>query len=339
MAGGSSGGSAALVAAGVTPLAIGSDTGDSVRKPASYCGVVGVKPTYGKISRYGIIPYASSLDHVGYFTRSVEDAALALEVLQGHDDKDMTSSFDDDQNYLEKLNGDLKGKKVLVFTNVINSIENQYINDAFKALINKMQQQGAIIEEVDFDDTLLKAILPTYYFIANCEATANHSNLDGMRFGVQQAGNTMEEIMINSRTMGLGSHIRERFVIGSFGLFEENQERMLKKAQKVRRLIVNMIKDKLDNADVLIAPASGTVAPLIDNAHTEELSDEYLIAENHMVIGNFGGFPSMTLPLGYENGLPFGVNITSSAFDEQTMFDVALGIENITGLKDAKVDL
>ncbi|MFI3284392.1 MAG: amidase family protein [Erysipelotrichaceae bacterium] len=336
--GGSSGGSAALVAAGVVPMAIGSDTGDSIRKPASFCGIVGVKPTYGKISRYGIIPYASSLDHVGYFTRSVSDAALALEVLQGYDPKDMTSAHDEEQAYSELLNSDLTGKKILVFKDVMDSLSNQNITASFEHLIEKMQAKGAIIRDVSFDAKVLKTILPAYYLIANCEATANHSNLDGLRFGMQEEADSMEEIMIASRTKGLGANIRARFVMGSFGLFDENQEKMLKKAQRVRRVIVDMINAELSQADILIAPAASVVAPLINGQSNSELSDEYLIADNHMVIGNFAGLPSMTLPLGYEEGLPFGVNITANAFSEQVMFNVALAIEEITGIKDAKVE-
>ena len=214
MAGGSSGGSAALVAAGVVPFAIGSDTGDSVRKPASFCGVVGVKPTYGRISRYGIIPYSSSLDHVGYFTRNIEDAAIALEVLAGRDDRDMTSSYEPVVEYSALVTGDIKGKKIAVLKNVIDAIKNEQTLNAFNKLMGQLKDKGAIVEEVSLDEDLLKAMLPTYYLIANCEATANHSNLDGMRFGFRQEGNSMEEIMINTRTAGFGSLLRKRFVIG-----------------------------------------------------------------------------------------------------------------------------
>lgn len=339
MAGGSSGGSAVLVASGAVDFAIGSDTGDSVRKPASFCGIVGVKPTYGRISRYGIIPYSSSLDHVGYFTRSVEDAAVALEVLAGRDDKDMTSSYKPVEPYSELLNGDLTGKKVAIFKNVMDATKNEGTSKLFFDLMKKMEEKGAIVKEVSFDDELMKAILPAYYLIANCEATANHSNLDGIRFGNTQEGNSVEEIMINTRTYGFGPLIRKRFVIGSYGLFVENQEKLFRQAQKVRRLIVNQVKACLDEFDVLVAPASTSGAPLLNDNSRDQLSNEYLIAENHMVIGNFTGYPSMTLPMGMVDGLPVGINVTSKAFDEVTMFNVALGIENITGLKDLKKEV
>lgn len=334
MSGGSSGGSAALVSSGVVPLAIGSDTGDSIRKPASFCGVVGVKPTYGRISRYGVIPYASSLDHIGYFTSNVKDASLALEVLAGRDDKDMTSSYKEVEEYSKLLNSDIKGKKIAVFKNVIDSMTNKNTISMFNDLLNKLKEKGAIIEEVSFRDDLMKAILPAYYLIANCEATANHSNLDGLRFGLSEEGSDTKEVMINTRTKGFGPLIRKRFVIGSYGLFVENQEKLFKQAQKVRRLVVEEVKKCLDEYDCLIAPASNDIAPLLDDHSRDELSDNYLIAENHMVIGNFSGYPSMTLPLGFENDCPIGVNITCSAFDEVNMFNIGLSIEESTGLKD-----
>lgn len=333
ISGGSSGGSAVLVASGALSCAIGSDTGDSIRKPASYCGVVGVKPTYGRISRYGIIPYASSLDHVGYFTTCIEDACSLLEVLAGRDDKDMTSSYKEVEPYLANLNDDVKGKKVLVFKNVIDAISNEKVKELFNNVVQNLKEDGAIVKEVSFDEKLMKAILPTYYIIANAEATANHSNLDGINFGRRASGETMEEIMINSRSEGFGPWIKKRFIIGSYALFEENQDRILRKAHKIRRLIVDEVMKELSEADVLIAPAAPSVASPIEGTSTDELSLEYLVADNHMVIGNFGGLPSLTLPMGLIDGLPVGVNVTANPFAEQTMFNISKAIENKTGLK------
>ncbi|WP_370776409.1 amidase family protein [Holdemania massiliensis] len=339
MAGGSSGGSAALVAAGVVPFAIGSDTGDSVRKPASFCGVLGMKPTYGRISRYGIIPYSSSLDHVGYFTRSALDAAEALKVLAGRDDRDMTSSYEPVPDYAAALDSDVAGRKVAIFKNVIDALGNPQVKAMFEKTVEALKDRGAIVEEVSLREDLLKAILPAYYLIANCEATANHSNLDGIRFGVQQPGESMEEIMIQSRTKGFGSLIRKRFVIGSYGLFVENQEKLFRQAQRVRRLIVENVAEVMKDYDILIAPASSDVAPKLDDHSRDELSDGYLIAENHMVIGNFTGYPSCTVPMGMLNGLPVGLNMTAKAWDEQSLFDFAAAMEEITGLKDATAEV
>ena len=337
--GGSSGGSAALVASGVVPMAIGSDTGDSVRKPASYCGVVGVKPTYGRISRYGVIPYASSLDHVGYFTRSIEDACISLEVLAGRDDRDMTSSNREVPKYSALLNSDMHGKKIAILSNVVDSIKNKETMKLFNDLMEELRKRGAVVEEYTFDEALMRAILPTYYLIANCEATSNHSNLDGIRFGVRKEGADMAEIMTNTRTEGFGPLIRRRFVIGSYGLFEENQERLFRKAQKVRRLIVDAMRECLKDYDCIIAPASGSIAPHIEGDYNEDqLSEDYLISENYMAMANFSGYPSMTVPMGFIEGCPIGVNLTTRAFDEETMFDSGKAIEEITGYKDLKVE-
>jgi aspartyl-tRNA(Asn)/glutamyl-tRNA(Gln) amidotransferase subunit A len=340
MTGGSSGGSAALVASGVVPMAIGSDTGDSVRKPASFCGVVGVKPTYGRISRYGIIQYASSLDHVGYFTRNVEDACLTLKVLAGRDDRDMTSSNKEVPDYSALLNADMKGKKIAVLGNVVKNISNAETVRIFNDLMDKLRAKGAQVDVYDFDENVMRAILPAYFIIANCEATSNDSNLDGIRFGVREEGEDMAAIMTNSRTKGFGPLIRRRFVIGSYGLFEANQERIFRKAQKVRRVVVNAMDACLKDYDAIVAPASGNIAPLIkSNEDQDALSDENLIAENYMAMANFSGYPSMTVPMGFEEGCPLGVNITCRAFEETTMFDVAKAVEDSTGYKDLMAEV
>ena len=334
ISGGSSGGSAVAVASGAVALAIGSDTGDSVRKPASFNGIVGVKPTYGRISRYGIIPYSSSLDHVGYFTTNVKDAALALEVLAGRDDRDMTSSQLPVEDYSKNLNADVKGRKILVFKNVTDAISNKDVLESFNKVVDGLREKGAVIEEVYFDETLMRALLPTYYIIANAEATANHSNLSGLLFGERKQGKSIDELMINSRTAGFGPWIKKRFVIGSYALKEDNQERIFRKAQKIRRLIVGDVMAKLKDADGLLAPAAPSTAPLINQTSTNELTDEYLVADNHMIIGNFAGLPSITLPMGYSDGLPLGVNLTCNPFKEQEMFNISSVIESITGLAD-----
>ena len=335
ISGGSSGGSAVLVASGVTPLALGTDTGDSIRKPAAFCGVVGTKPSYGRISRYGVIPYASSLDHVGYFTTNVQDAALALEVLAGRDDLDMTSSYEEVLEYSKLLEYDYKDLTFGVIDNVVDVLSDLEVKETFLKLIAELEEKGAKIKHIHFDNDLMKALFPTYFIIANAEATANHSNLDGVRFGVSKEGESMEEVMINSRTEGFSSFIKKRFVVGSYSLFEENQERVFKKAQKVRRVVCESVLKELSKVDVLIAPASGKVAPYIQSEEKQdELTDEYLIAENHMVIANFAGLPSITLPMGFKDGLPLGVNLTAKAFDEAGMFKCAKAFEDLTGLKD-----
>ncbi|MGL5979000.1 MAG: amidase family protein [Erysipelotrichaceae bacterium] len=335
ISGGSSGGSAALVAANVVPMALGTDTGDSIRKPAAYCGVVGLKPTYGRVSRYGVIPYASSLDHVGCFTRNVYDAALTLETIAGRDDHDMTTSYEPVPAYAEDLNCEMKGKRIAVFENVLEAVEDPKIKEMSLELLEKMKAQGAIVEYIRMDETLMKTMLPTYFIIANAEATSNHSNLDGIRYGMRERGDEVEEVMTSSRTLGFSSEVRKRFVIGSYALFEENQDRLLRKAQKVRRLLVAELAKALEGYDVLFAPAAGSVAPHVDDCHEDKLSSTYLIAENHMLLGNFSGYPSITIPMGYIDGLPVAVNLTAKAFQEQTLLNVACAMEHVTGLADA----
>ncbi len=333
ISGGSSGGSAVLVASGCVPFAIGSDTGDSIRKPACYNGVIGVKPTYGRISRYGVLPYASSLDHVGYFTTNVEDACLGLEVLAGRDDRDMTSSYLAVTNYKEALNADLTGKKIAVLENIQEEITDATIRENFNHLCDELVKRGAIVDRVRMNDQLLNAILPVYYLIANAEATANHSNLDGIRFGVREDGESVEEVMTNSRTKGLGSYVRKRFVIGSYTLTAENQEKLFRKAQRVRRLIVDDFNRILKDYDVILASASSDIAPLSESSCDRALVNENKVAENYMVLGNFSGCPSMSLPTGLKDGMPIGINLHAKLFDEQTMFNVAKAIEEIVDFK------
>lgn len=331
--GGSSGGSAALIAAWAAPLAIGTDTGDSIRKPAAYCGVIGVKPTYGRISRYGIIPYASSLDTVGYFTRSIADAAQALEVLAGRDDHDMTSSSLPAGHYLEDLNPNLAGQKIGVFKTVADKIADPAIKFAFDELVEKVKAAGAEVVEVEMDEKLMELIAPVYKTIANAEATANHSNLDGLRFGVRKPGASVEEVMTNSRTAGFSSYVRARFVIGSYSLFEENQDRLFRKAQKIRRLIVDAYKEIFKTVDVILAPAAVTIAPLIEQSSDVRFGEDHF-EEEHMQLANFSGYPSLTMPLGTTQGLPFGINLTARAFEEQELFNVAAGVEELIGWEE-----
>ena len=329
ISGGSSGGSAVLVAEGVVPMAIGTDTGDSIRKPASYCNIVGFKPTYGRISRYGIIPYSSSLDHVGTFTRTVKDAALALEVLAGRDDLDMTSSNLPVEHYLDAVKGDVAGKKIAIIKNIIDAIDNQETLKCFENVVNGLKAKGAIVEEVEMNQQLLRAVLPTYFLIANCEATANHSNLDGIRFGNRKEADSSEEIMMKTRTEGLCAYVRKRFVIGSYGLFVENQERLFRQAQRVRRLICEDVDRVLNEYDAFIAPASANGAPKLDAPAKDQMSDEYLVAENHMALGNFTGYPSITVPMGMTKGMPVGVNLTGRAFEEGELLNIAQAIEDL----------
>ena len=329
--GGSSCGSAAATANNIAPIGIGSDTGDSVRKPASYAGLVGFKPSWGRISRYGLFPFASSLDHVAYFTRSVEDSAIILSLLAGRDDKDATSSFKPVENYLDSLKPCISGVKIAVIKEIYDAVNDTNIKKAFDNNLEKLRSSGAIVNFVSLDIRLCKSIYPTYFIIANAEATSNNANIDGIKFGSRLDGKTYQEMMIKTRTEGFSELIKRRFLLGSYVLLRDNQKDMFLRAQKCRRLIVNAINDILKDNDVIYLPASPTTAIPFENT---AIGEERNIAEDYLAFGNFAGLPSLTLPLGKIGNLPFGGNITGRAYEEQTVFNVALAIENVTGLKN-----
>ena len=331
--GGSSSGSAAALAAGLVPFAIGSDTGDSARKPASYSGLVGFKPTWGRISRFGLFEFACSLDHVGYFTRNVKDSAILLNVLAGRDDKDFSSSFKPVDDYLAKNNEPIKGKKIAIIREIVDSIIDKNVLDAFNKNVYSLKQKGAVIDYVDVDIKLLKAIYPTYIIISCAEATSNYASLDGVNYGQRKEGKTFDEVLTKSRTEGISMIAKRRLVIGGYSLLKENADDLFIRAQKCRRLIVNAFNKIFEEYDAIYVPAAPSIAPKIDETH-DGMSDEYLIADNYMAFANMGGFPSICLPLGFEDGMPFGVNLTCKPFEEAKLFGIAREIEDSTGLSN-----
>ena len=341
MIGGSSAGSAAAVALGIVPFSIGSDTGDSVRKPAAYGGLVGFKPTYGRISRYGLFAFASSLDHVALFSRSVRDAAIVTDVLKGYDPHDMTSLRDDGICLEDSLDRDMTGRKLFYIKEICG--KDQYKDsddselketiDEFHKMIDKIRETGIVVEEVSMDKKLLEAIYPTYMCISCAEATSNNSNLTGIQFGPRGVGESVEEIMFDARTKGFSELIKRRFVLGSYILQKENQEKLFLNAGRVRRMIVDKMTEFFKEYDGMIAPCSGGPAPKFE-ATSEKLSDRYLILENHLAIGNFGGFPSITIPYGFVSDLPVGLNITGRVKEDDIVLGLASKVEEVTGLKD-----
>lgn len=340
MIGGSSAGSASAVALGIVPFSIGSDTGDSVRKPASHGGLVGFKPTYGRISRYGLFAFASSLDHVAMFTRNVRDAAIVTDVLKGKDINDMVTLNDDGKVYEDLIDRDIKGKKLFYIKEICGKDTYSDSDDTLKTtisdfhkLLDKLREEGFIIEEVSMDKALLEAIYPTYMSISCAEATSNNSNLTGIQFGPRGEGNSIEEIMFDARTKGFSELIKRRFVLGSYILQKENQEKLFLNAQRVRHMIVDKMNEFFKEYDGMIAPCSGGPAESFDSS-SEKLSDRYLILENHLAIGNFGGFPSITLPYTMINDMPVGVNITGRVREDDLVLNMAKKVEDVTGLKD-----
>ena len=333
MCAGSSAGSACAVAAGVYPFALGSDTGDSIRKPAAYCGIVGYKPTYGLLSRYGLFPFASSLDHCGVLTRNVEDAAIVTDIMKGIDEFDMTTWDSSNIHLQESLTGNIKGKKLFYIKEIcdINNYEKpanelkEHLNNFFNTL-ELLKEEGAIIEEVSIDQTLLNAIASTYVVISCAEATSNMSNLTGIIFGPRSEKKNVFEMIREHRTNGFSPLIKRRFVIGSYVLQKENQERYFKNAQRVRRLIVDKIKELFKEYDALILPvSSGPAKKLEEDKDVMDASTNVL--EEHLQIGNFGGFPSITIPNGFINNLPVGINITGNCYDDANVLNIAYTLE------------
>lgn len=333
MCAGSSSGSAAAVAAGIYPYATGSDTGDSIRKPAGYCGIVGYKPTYGMISRYGLFPFASSLDHLGVLARSVEDSAIVVDGMKGIDEKDMTSWDSSDVNLYKSLDGNVKGKKVCYIKEICDINNYPNANDELKShlknfheKIKLLEKLGVSVSEESVDQTLLNAIASTYVVISCAEATSNMSNLTGFIFGPRAEGDKWDEEMKNYRTKGFSPLIKRRFVIGSYVLQAQNKDRYFHNAQRVRRLVVDVWKDLFKKYDAVILPVGSGPAKKLEGSN-DMLDTQTQALEDHLAIGNFGGFPSITIPDGFINGLPVGLNITGNCYDDVNVLNIAYALE------------
>lgn len=340
MCAGSSAGSACAVAAGVYPYATGSDTGDSIRKPAAFCGIVGYKPTYGMISRYGLFPFASSLDHCGVLSRSVEDAAIVADNMKGIDKNDMTSWDSKDIHLYESLGKSVKGKKLCYIKEICDI--NMYKNPSeelklhlenFHKVLEKCKSLGIEIEELSVDQTLLNTVASVYVVISCAEATSNMSNLTGIIFGPRGEGNNYIEMMKDYRTHGFSPLIKRRFVIGSYVLQAQNKDRYFHNAQRARRLIVDKWKELFESYDAVILPVSSGPAKSLDK-NDDTLDESTTVLEEHLQIGNFGGFPSITIPDGFIDGMPVGLNITGKCYDDENVLNIAYNIESILGYKN-----
>ena len=336
---GSSSGSACAVASGVYPYALGSDTGDSIRKPAAYCGIVGYKPTYGMISRYGLFPFASSLDHCGVMTRSVKDAAIVVDNMKGLDPKDMTSWDSSHINLFESCTGVVKGKKVCYIKELCN-IENYPDADDelkahlenFKKTIDIVKNLGIEVEEVSVERKLLNAIFSVYRVIHSAESSSNLSNLTGIIFGPRGGGDNYIDMIKDHRTKGFSPLIKRRLIIGSYVLQKENQERYFKNAQRVRRMLVDTWKKLYKTYDAVICPVGIGPAKKIN-----ELDKDYdintIALDEQLQVGNFGGFPSITIPNGFVSNLPVGINITGNCYDDANILNIAFALESAMDYK------
>lgn len=336
---GSSAGSACAVSAGVVPFALGTDTGDSIRHPAGYCGIVGYKPTYGMISRYGVLPYSSSLDHCGVLTRCVKDAAIVVDAMKGIDPKDMTSWDSKDIHLYESLTGNIEGKK-LCYVKELCDIENypnapqelkEHLNN-FKDTVEKIKSLGVVVDAVHVDRHLIDAIASVYNVIAYAEATSNLSNMTGISFGPREEGKNFYEMMKNFRTKNFSPLIKRRFIIGSYVLQAENKERYFYNAQRARRLIVDAWNKLYETYDAVLAPV-GSNGPAKFLDMSKNYKDDSLVPlEEHLQVGNFGGFPSISIPDGFVSDLPVGLNITGKCYDDENVLNIAYAIEGLTGL-------
>ena len=340
MCAGSSAGSAAAVAAGVYPYATGSDTGDSIRKPAAYCGIVGYKPTYGMISRYGLFPFASSLDHCGALTRSVKDAAIVVDGMKGIDKYDMTSWDSANMHLYKSIDGKVKGKKLCYIKELCDI--NMYPNaddelrehlENFMKTIDKCKELGMEVTCESVDGTLLNAIPSVYVVISCAEATSNMSNLTGFIFGPRAEGDKWDTEMKNYRTQGFSPLIKRRFVIGSYVLQAQNKDRYFHNAQRVRRLIVDKWNELFSKYDAVILPVGSGPAKKLEGSK-DALDRNTAVLEDHLQIGNFGGFPSITIPNGFVSNLPVGVNITGKCFDDINVLNIAYALESSMDYKN-----
>jgi len=322
VAGGSSGGSASAVAGGLAIAALGSDTGGSIRQPASYCGCVGFKPTYGRVSRYGLGAYASSLDQIGTLTQTVEDSAILYDAIVGSDPKDSTSSTLDSPSIFENLNTDRK-LNIAVIDNYISEADED-IQKAYAETIRVLEEAGHKIVHKNMQNT--KYDIATYYILATAEAATNLARYDGVRYGSREEGKNLSELYFKSRSEGFGEEVKRRILLGNFVLSSGYYDAYYLKAQKVRHLIRDEFNAIFDEVDLILSPVTPTVAPKIGSSHDPlEMykSDMYTIAIN------LAGLPALSIPVGKSSdNMPIGLQLIGQTFDEQTVFDGSLSLEN-----------
>ncbi len=326
--GGSSGGSAAAVAAGECPIALGSDTGGSIRQPASFCGVVGLKPTYGLVSRYGLVAYASSLDQIGPFGRSVEDAAILLQAIAGHDPKDSTSLKLDIPDYTQSLTTRLTGKKIGVIRETFGEGLDPVVGDAVQAALQTLEKLGATVQEISCPR--FRYGLPTYYIIAPSEASANLARYDGVKYGYRTVdAENLLEMYMKTRAEGFGAEVKRRIMIGTYALSAGYYDAYYLKAQKVRTLIKQDFEHAFGQVDVLVCPTAPTTAFKAGEKTDDPLS--MYLSDLMTIPVNLAGLPGMSLPCGFDDqGLPIGLQIVANVLREDQIFAVASAYENAT---------
>ncbi len=323
--GGSSGGSAVAVAAGHVPVSLGSDTGGSIRQPASFCGIVGLKPTYGRVSRFGLVAYASSLDQIGPFATSVKDAARMLQVISGHDRHDSTSTNVEVTDYLSALTGDIKGVRVGIPPECFGEGLDADVRTNVEAAINKLKERGAEIVEVHLPHT--KYVVGVYYLIATAEASSNLARFDGVRYGLRaEEARSLSEMYRLTRDAGFGAEVKRRIMLGTFALSSGYYDAYYEKAQRVRAMLVNDFAEAFKKCDVIATPTAPTPAFKIGEKSDDPLA--MYLGDIFTVTINLAGVPAISIPCGTSStGLPIGMQLIGNHFDEARLLNAAYAHE------------
>jgi len=325
--GGSSGGSAAAVASGLAIAALGTDTGGSIRQPAAYCGVVGMKPTYGRVSRYGIAAYSSSLDQCGPITQNVEDAAILYDIISGYDHKDSTSANIEYTQVSKNLDSDKK-LTIAVIDNFIDEASDE-VKKGFEIAIKALEDAGHKIIHKNMMDT--KKHVSSYYIVATAEASANLSRYDGIRYGNQIVGKNLSDTYLKTKSEGFGEEVQKRIMLGSFVLSSGYYDAYYIKAQKVRHLIKDDFETIFADADLILSPVAPTTAPKFGSFKT---SLEMYLSDIYTISVNLAGLPAISLPVANDSeGMPIGLQLIGKAFEEQTLFDGAMSLEKSVNYK------
>ncbi|PAE43114.1 Asp-tRNA(Asn)/Glu-tRNA(Gln) amidotransferase subunit GatA [Bacillus sp. 7884-1] len=331
--GGSSGGSAASVAAGEVLFSLGSDTGGSIRQPASFCGVVGLKPTYGRVSRFGLVAFASSLDQIGPITRTVEDNAYLLQAISGLDPMDSTSANVDVPNFVSALTSDVKGLKIAVPKEYLGEGVTETVRQSVLDALKVLEKQGAVWEEVSLPHS--KYALAAYYLLSSSEASANLARFDGVRYGYRTPNaDNLLDLYKKSRSEGFGDEVKRRIMLGTFALSSGYYDAYYKKAQQVRTLIKKDFEEVFEKYDVIVGPTTPTPAFKIG----ENIGDPLTMYANDILTipVNLAGVPGISVPCGFDNGLPLGLQIIGKHFDEATIYRVAHTFEQATDFHKQK---
>lgn len=323
--GGSSSGSAAAVAGGMAIAALGSDTGGSIRQPASHCGIVGMKPTYGRISRYGLVAFASSLDQIGPITQNVEDAALLLNSMCGHDAKDSTSSTAPTEDFTAKLGQSIAGVRIGLPKEYLSQGNSPEVTAALELAIKKLTELGAEIVEISLPHS--EAVVSAYYIIACAEASSNLSRFDGIRYGHRAANtNGLDDLYSKSRAEGFGREVKRRIILGTYVLSSGFYDAYYAKAQKVRALVAKDFEEAFKQVDFIIGPVAPTPAPKLHNSGQTPL--QVYLADIYTIPANLAGLPGISVPTPQAGGLPIGIQLLGKHFAEADLLRVASALES-----------